>query len=219
MADRVARAPDVRRFAVHADLGRVGAVRAEDGSRDLGAPGADEPGEAEDLAAMQVEAHVLDGAAAAQVADVEHHVRVGLVDHRSLFEDGAPDHHPDDLLDRRVLRLHSRDVLAVAHDRDPVGDPLELFEAMRDVHDTDAGFAKLANDPKKLVDLRFGERGGRLVHDDDLRFVGEGLRDLDHLLLRDREVRDLRLRVDLEMKLVEERLGVPVEGAIVEEER
>src|SRR5205823_6560302 len=95
--------------------------------------------EAKDLPAPQREAHVADRAAAREAADVEDDVRVGdLRDLRSAREDRPADHHADDLVDRRVLRLDGRDVLAIAHHRDAIRDALELLQAMRDMHDTDA---------------------------------------------------------------------------------
>src|SRR4029077_11587542 len=56
----VRRAVDVRDLAVNANRSRVRAVRAEHRARDFGPTRADEPGEAEDLAAPKAEAHVAD---------------------------------------------------------------------------------------------------------------------------------------------------------------
>src|SRR5690606_39445452 len=45
---------------------------------------------------------------------------------------------------------------------------------------------------EKDFDLVRGEDGGRLVHDDNVGFAGNGLRDFDHLLLTHAEVAHAR---------------------------
>src|SRR5437667_373530 len=170
LANGVARAVDPRRSAVHADLRRVRPVSAEDRAGDLGPAGAHKTRETEDLPAPDREAHTADRAAAGEVTHVEHDVGIGdLRDLGSLLVDGAADHHPDDLRDRRGLRVDGRDVLPVAHHSHAVGDALELLEAMRYVHDADAVVAQLADEPEALVHLGIGRRGGGLVHAHDLR--------------------------------------------------
>ena len=52
--------PDRDLPADHDDFARLEAVGAENGARHLGPPGAHQPGEAEDLACAEREAHVPD---------------------------------------------------------------------------------------------------------------------------------------------------------------
>jgi len=49
-----------------------------------------------------------------------------------------------------------------------------------------------------------GERRGRLIHDEQLRLVRQCAGDLDHLAARDRELADLRPRVEIERKAREQ---------------
>ena len=51
---------DLDRLALDQDLARVDRVGAEDRPCDLGSAGTDETGEPEDLAAVELEAHVAD---------------------------------------------------------------------------------------------------------------------------------------------------------------
>ncbi len=94
--------------------------------------------------------------------------------------------------------------LAVLHHRDPVGDAEHLFEAVRDVDDPDPFGAEPGDDAMQALGIAGREDGGRLVEDDDANLLGERLGDLDHLLVRDREVADRAPRVDVEPEPVEE---------------
>ena len=83
--------------------------------------------------------------------------------------------------------------------RDAVGDARQLFHAMRDVDDADAGRAcSRAMMREEALDLAVGERGGRLVHHDDPRVARERFGDFDELLLPDREPRDRHVERQLE---------------------
>ena len=88
---------------------------------------------------------------------------------------------------RRVGRLHARD-LPVAHDRDAIGDARHFFEPVRDVDDADAARGDLAHDGEQPLDFGGGERRRRLVHDEDLRGVGQRLGDGDDLPASDRKL-------------------------------
>ena len=136
---------------------------------------------------------------------------------RRRLEDRAADHHADDLLGRCLDRADGLDVAPVAHDRDPVGDLLELLEPVGDVDDPVAPLPEVTGDPEQLVDLGVGERSGRLVHDQDVRVVGQGLRDLDHLLLGHGKARDASARIQVDVEVLEQLRGPAVERLLVEE--
>ena len=63
-----------------------------------------------------------------------------------------------------------------------------------------------------------GQRRGRLVEDDDARLVVHGAGDLDHLLLRRAELRDVHGRIDAEIQRLQELLGGDVDAAQAVEE-
>ena len=88
---------------------------------------------------------------------------------------------------------------------------------MRDVDDPAAAILQLLNDAEEMVDLLLGQRGGGLVHDDDLRVVRERLGDLDHLHLRNRQIGHLLARIHVDAQLVEDRLRVAVHLRMIDE--
>ena len=208
--DRLGRVGDLDGSAIHSDLAAIPAVGAEDETRQLGPTGADESGDAEDLPAPQLEGNVLHGATAREVPDFQDDRLFGGVRRHvgRFFEDGAPDHHRDDVVDRDGLRLDRVDVLTVAHDGDPVGDLAQLLEPVGDVDDALALLAQRADDAKEFSDLGVGERGGRLVHDEDGGVQRQRLGDLDHLLLRDLQVHDLGGGIQPESQLLDELGGL-----------
>ena len=130
------------------------------------------------------------------------------------LEDRPADHHRDDLLDLGVGGPDGIDVAAVAHDRDAVGDLLQLLQAVGDVDDAHALTAQLASDAEELVDLRIGQRGRRLVHDQDGGVERERLGDLDHLLLGDGQCRGPLAGIEAETQLLEEGGGADRSGPV-----
>ena len=90
---------------------------------------------------------------------------------------------------------------------------------MRDVDARDALRAKGIEDLEQVVGLGLRQGGGRLVQDQDPRFLGQRLGDLHQLLRSDAEIDDPRGRAELEAHFLEglrrplERL-VPVDDAL-----
>ena len=68
------------------------------------------------------------------------------------------------------------------------------------------------------LDLGVVERRGRLVHDQQLRVVGQRLADLHHLLLGDREVADELLRPQRQVQALDQLARLRVEPALAGEE-
>ena len=106
--------------------------------------------------------------------------------------------------------VHDR---AVAHHRDGVADREDLLEAVRDEQHGRAVLAQRAHDAEQPLDLGPGERGGRLVHDQDARVEAERLGDLDDLLVGDREAADRPLGVEPHAEAVEQPLDLAVHRA------
>ena len=109
------------------------AVDAEDRPRDLAPPGADEPGERDDLAGAHVEGDVREDALARQALDLAARrvAALGLL----LREERvhvAPDHRADDRRGRELLDRLRQHVPAVAHDGDALAEREDLLEPVRD---------------------------------------------------------------------------------------
>ena len=169
--------------AVELDLAAVRGGDAEERQPDVGAAGADQTGKPEHLAGAEVERDVLKRALAAQTADRQ--------PHRARFAPLAPeelphlaaDHAADGRGRRQLGARRGRDPAAVAQDRDAVGDLEDLFHAVGDEEDRHALLAQGVHDAEELLHLVRREGGGRLVHDQDAHVEGDGLGDLDGLLL------------------------------------
>ena len=137
IASRGARDRD--RLAVEPDLAAEPAVDAEDRARELAAAGADQPGQAQDLAAAQRQADRLVGiGGGAHAPQLEH----GLAGRRRRRQvEGlqvAADHQADHggVVDLRPGEL--ADHAAVAQDDDAIGAALDLVQPVRDEDDADA---------------------------------------------------------------------------------
>ena len=124
--------------------------------------------------------------------------------------DLAADHLRDDLVDRGVGDRVGGDVGAVAHHRDGVAQREDLVEAVGDEHQRPALVAQAAGDGEEPLDLDAAERGGGLVHDQQAGVERDGLRDLDDLLVGDREAQGGAPGVDVHAEPVEELLGLGV---------
>ncbi len=108
--------------------------------------------------------------------------------------DLSADHPADDLGGLGLVARGGGDELAVAEDGHGVGEGEDLVHLVGDVEDGRPGGLEVVDHPEEAGDLGVGEGGGGLVHDHDRGVEGEGLGDLDHLLVADPEVGDPRPR-------------------------
>ncbi len=109
------------------------------------------------------------------------------------------------------------DILAVAEHRELVGDLEQLVHLVGDVDDAFALRPQVADDLEQMRDLALGQRRGRLVHDQDVGFVGHRLGDLDHLPVGDRQVAHLDLGIDLDVEPLEQLRGLAAQLAMIDE--
>ena len=86
---------------------------------------------------------------------------------------------------------------------------------MRDVDDADAVASESADLLEQIADVILRDGGGRLVHDDDAGVLGDGLGDLDLLLLSDREVSHQGAGRNTQVQRLEELDGPCLHGATV----
>ena len=129
----------------------------------------------------------------------------------------AADHHRDEVAHVGLRHRPGGDVAAVAEDGDAVAEAEDLLHAVRDVDDAEALRTEAADHLEEEVGLALGERGGRLVEDDDARRRRRRAGDGDDLALGDGEGFDDRLRVERDAEPVEQRAGLAVHAAIVDE--
>ena len=85
---------------------------------------------------------------------------------------------------------------AVAQHGHAVADRRRLFQPVRHEHDRHAVLAQPVHDGEQPLHLRFRQRRGRLVHDDQAAFQRQRARDLDELLLGDRQRGNRRAGID-----------------------
>jgi hypothetical protein len=126
-----------RRRAVEQDLPRVPGVGAEDAARELRAPGPDQPGDAEDLAGVDVERDVVEDAGAPQAADGQGNPRVATDRGplRELHVEASAQHGGDEGLGRLLADRRCSHVAPVLQDRDTVSQREHVAEEVRDVDD------------------------------------------------------------------------------------
>ncbi|MEY4182678.1 MAG: hypothetical protein RLZZ217_1304 [Planctomycetota bacterium] len=159
---------------------------ARDRLEEFGAACAHEPGQADDLAAMDGERRGTPAAVRADEArDLEPH---GLRVERRAFADRrqvAADHQA---LDRAAV--HRRPVertghASVAQHQRAVGDPQHLIEVVGDIDDRHAVAAELVDRGEQPLGLARAQAGGRFVEDEDPCARTQRLGDLHELPLRD----------------------------------
>ena len=189
--DAVAVIVQGQRLAGQPDVTGHLAVEAADALDDFAAPGPDQAGKPEDLAAVQLERDVLEASGFAQALHLEKDlVRTRLrrlLGRIELVNDPA-DHGTDHRTRRRFGDIEGGDVLAVAEDADPVAIVENLDHAVRDIDDRDALGGQPAHDAEQDPGLALGQRGRRFVQDQHPALERQRLGDLDQLLLRDRQV-------------------------------
>ena len=179
------------RLAVEPDRPGVGGIGAEDRARGLRAAGAEQAGEADDLALAHLDPRV-----AHAPADLEalrrQHLRAGLTARfgkagraaRAHRLQAAAEHGGNEAELVDVLHGGDEDRAPVAHHGHAVADLIEFVEPVGDEDHGDALGAQLPHHLEQHGNLALVERGGRLVHDDQLGLERHRAGDGDHLLDR-----------------------------------
>ena len=116
------------------------------------------------------------------------------------------DHHVDQPLTIHLRDRERIDVLAVAQDADVVAQVKDFVKTVRDIDDRDAFRAQLLDDAEHDFQLTVGQNGRRLIHDQNLGIVVDGVHDLDDLFFCHGQRRDLRVDVDVHAEIVDDLL-------------
>ncbi len=88
---------------------------------------------------------------------------------------------------------------------------------MRDVDDGGAACFQALDDREQDFRFAVGKRRGRLVQNDDVCGLAEALGDFNELALGNRQVADLRARIDRQAKLMDKLFGGGVQLALPDE--
>ena len=211
-ADGVPRRPEARRSALDRDATGARRVRPRDRARQLGAPGAEQAGEAHHLPAVEREADVAEDARP-QPLDAQQLLAARHAPLRVVLLELAVRHQADQLAERDLAHPVRRHVPAVAHHAHARADALDLLQPVRDVDDGHALGGQPLDRGEERVDLAGGERGRGLVHDQQARVAVERLRHLDHLLLGDTQRRDGTPGVDAHARAPRAAGAPPARGA------
>ena len=206
-----------------ADVAAVGA--AEHAHRQLGAPGAHQAGDADDLTGAHVQRGpvdhqaVLGGVPHRPVLDPQHLLAGGDVAGRVEGGQVAPDHAADDpVLGRAAVgHVERLDGAAVADDGGRVGDRRDLTELVRDHDAGDALVAEAAHQVQQVRRVDVVERRCGLVEDQQPHLLGQRLGDLHQLLLADAQLDDRGDRVLVQPDRPQQRRGLGVGAVPVDE--
>ena len=182
-------------LSIEPDGAGVDLHHAVDGVGKLGLAVAGDAGHGEDLAAADLEGHVLHHVELGAVLDGEVlHLQddvleaaLGLV---GLEVHLAADHEVRHLLRGGGLHVQHVDELAAAQNGAAVGDAADLLDLMGDEDDGLAAFTKAVDDLEQEFDLLGGEDGGRLVKDQDIGLAVEHFQDLHALTDGDLDILD-----------------------------
>src|SRR5467141_587004 len=176
---------------------------AEQAHGEFGAPGAHQPGDADDLAAADMEVDILDDLPTRMQRMIDRPVldlQYGLADVRLALREAmlevAIHHFADDaiLLDRAGLAIHRIHGATVAQHGDAVGDTRHLVELVRDQDRGHALGAELKQKIEQRRTVAFVEACGRLVENQEAHLLGKRLGDLHQLLLADPDIGNQRVR-------------------------
>ena len=210
------RAREADRLCRRADLAGVALVDAEQDAGDLGPPGADEAGEADDLAGADREARCPRNSPA----------RVRPSTSSSTSPTGVSTFGNSDTVRPTMCRTRS----AVVRSRVGVVTtwrPSRKTVARSQSSKTSSSrwLTKRTATPRsrsrrtiaeQALDLVGRQRRGRLVEDQDARVDRQRLGDLDELLVGHRQAADRRADVELDVELLEQRLRRPARRAPVD---
>ena len=168
---------------------------------------------------MQVEADILNFLTGVQVLDLQNHRCVGSHSAGSLLltHDHTADHHLDDLILGSLLGVDSAYIFAVTHNGNAIGDAGNLIHTVRDIDHADALVSELIHDLEQLFHFGKGQSCCGLVQNQQLAVAGNGLGDLNHLLLADGQVAQADRGIDLNAHLVKLTLCLFFHGLVVDQ--
>ena len=173
--------------------------QAEQAAEQLGASGADQAGDPQDLPATQREGGGSGLEGPGQVPDLQGDRPRPAIGPRVAGVDLASDHHADDLAGGQLAGVARADDAPVTENGHPIGDAADLVEEVRDIDDGVPGSLEAPDQGEEAFDVLLCKRAGGLVQDQHAAAHGQGPGDLDQLPVREAQLPDGRIRVQFRM--------------------
>ena len=127
------------------------------------------------------------------------------------------DNHAHQLLLVKLFNGFCVYVFSVPEHRNPVADVEKFFELVGNVDDGRALLRKAADDAVELLDFHIRQGGGRLVHDDDFRIVGNRAQHFDKLHCGNGQAAHARVGVDFHAHFRHHFLRAPQAAAHIQQ--
>jgi hypothetical protein len=174
------------------------------------------PASGHDLAAADLEGDVGEHALAGEPP----YRQGGAADVRGLLgvelAEVPADHAAYEIVLGESLQRLAGDPAAVPQGGDPLAEPEDLLQAVRDEQHRRALLAQRPYDAEEPGDLGTGQGGGGLVHDQNAGVEGEGLGDLDDLLVGDGQAAAWLVGVEVDAEAGDQAGGGSVHGPVVD---
>ena len=186
--DSVRRVLLIQPLAIEPDLTFGFLITAHQAFKQFGSAGTHQTVDAEDFAFVHGEGDMVQGIATTiagqgHVLDAKQLVaRLMSLPAEELFRI-TPHHLLYDLGHLYVFDFARMDEPGVPKNRDVVADYLHFLKTMGDIDNSHAVPLQIFRDPEEHLYLLNAQRRGRLVHDQNLRFLDHGLCNLNDLLL------------------------------------
>ena len=190
-------------LALHKNFAAFHGVCAVDDAHQLGTPGADQTGKAQNLPAVQRKGNIA-VAVACQMLHAQHFFADLRFAGGVAFLHLTPRHHGDQLRTVNFGNVLGCHILSVAHNGNAVRNDKQLLQTVGDKDDGNAAGFQIPNNAEQRADLVGGQGCGRLVHNKDLDVLADRLGDLNDLLHSRGQAAHLLRRIQRNAHLVKQ---------------
>eukprot|EP01022_Parablepharisma_sp_SALTPOND_P020740 TRINITY_DN385_c0_g1_i13.p1 TRINITY_DN385_c0_g1~~TRINITY_DN385_c0_g1_i13.p1 ORF type:complete len:868 (-),score=317.47 TRINITY_DN385_c0_g1_i13:3732-6335(-) len=216
-----ARTVDLHRHAIEQDIAGTAGIGTEEQPCQLGATGTDQARQPQYLTGARLEGRRPD-LATGQASHLQHRLQSCrlLRNQASMLVELAQrtaHHHLHDALGIDLLTRQFTHEAAIAQHRHAIGQGVYLGHAVADVDDRQALVAQPAHHAEKLFGLAFGQRRGRLVHDEDAAAMHQRAGDLHLLLLGNGQPPGAARSTESRPQLRQHRIGAAAHGGMVDQ--
>ena len=196
--DRVFRVPHNNLRTLHANLTGVRRSDAEQGFRQLCAPGPHQPGNTENFSRTNLQIDTMHpGRHRGKALHGQNDIAERNRNLRQQSGQFPARHQRHQLLRGRLRSLAGRDRLPIAQHRNSVRDPREFFQTMGNVNDARTLAAEASHDSEEAFGFQLSERGSGFVEDQHTNIGTQSLGNLYQLLFRHAERAGFPFRVNI----------------------